>query len=118
MNENITNTNTNTLSNDLSSQGGINLKETLKVPDYDPVKYPMPSEDDVIKAYNMIYKLQLVASSVDKNLQALVMKMYITINDYLLNRDDSLTNGYMKQLSESLNNLKEYCKKSNNPLIK
>ena len=36
MNENITNTNTNTLSNDLSSMGGINLKETLNVPDYDP----------------------------------------------------------------------------------
>ena len=116
MNENITNT--NTLSNDLSSMGGINLKETLNVPDYDPIKYPMPKEDDVIIAYNMIYKLQLVSSSIDKNLQALVMKMYITINDYLVNRDDSLTNGYMKQLSESLNNLKEYCKKSKNPLIK
>lgn len=115
MNENITNTN---ISNDLSTQEGINLKETLKVPDYDPVKYPMPIEEDVIKAYNMIYKLQLVASSLDKNLQALVMKMYIAINDYLINKDDKLTNGYMKLIAESLNNLKEYCKKSNNPLIK
>lgn len=115
MNETITNTN---LSNDLSSQGGINLKETLNVPDYDPVKYPMPIEEDVIKAYNMIYKLQLVSSSIDKNLLSLVMKMYIAINDYLMNRDDRLTNGYLKLLSESLNNLKEYCKKSNNPLIK
>lgn len=115
MNEIITNTN---LSNDLSSQEGINLKETLKVPDYDPAKYPMPSEEDIIYAYNMMYKLQLVASSVDKNLQALVMKMYIAIYDYLINKEDRLTNGYMKLLSESLNNLKEYCKKSDNPLIK
>ena len=115
MNETITNTN---LSNDLSSQEGINLKETLKVPDYDPVKYPKPIEEDIINAYNMMYKLQLVASSVDKNLQVLVLKMYISIYAYLMNRDNSLTNGYMKIVSESLSNLKEYCKKSNNPLIK
>lgn len=115
MNENITNTN---LSNDLSSQGEINLKKTLNVPDYDPIKYPMPIEEDVIKSYNMMYKLQLVGSSIDKNLQALVMKMYIGINDYLMNNDDTLTNGYTKNLMESLNNLKEYCKKTDNPLLK
>lgn len=106
--------NTN-LSND---QIDVSLKEALNVPDYDPIKYPMPNEESAIRAYGMMYKMNLLGAGTDKNITSMLLKFYCCVNDYLMNNKSNMSNGYASNLIESLNNLKEYCKKSNNPLLK
>lgn len=115
-NDNITNTN---LSNDLSSgQEPINIKEVLNIPDYDPIKYPMPNEESAVRAYGLMYKMNLLGAGADKNMTSMLLRFYCDVNDYLMNNDQTLTNGYTKNLIETLDKMKDYCKKTNNPLLK
>lgn len=121
-NENITNTKPTNSGINLQevkpTNSGINLKETLNIPDYDPIKYPMPNEESAVRAYGLMYKMNLLGAGADKNMTSMLLRFYCDVNDYLMNNDQTLINGYTKNLIETLNKMKDYCKKTDNPLLK
>lgn len=121
-NENITNTKPTNSGINLQevkpTNSGINLKETLNIPDYDPIKYPMPNEESAVRAYGLMYKMNLLGAGADKNITSMLLKFYCDVNDYLMNNDQTLINVYTKNLIETLNKMKDYCKKTDNPLLK
>jgi len=88
--------------------------KALNIPPRDEVTYPMPSKEQIEEAGQFLFKLNLLASSLDLNLQALIWNLYIRMDDYLHKDVD----GASIKLAMSLEELKEYLITSNNPIFK
>jgi hypothetical protein len=85
----------------------------LNIPDRDEVNYPMPNEEQIREAGNFMLKLNLMASSLDGNLQAIIWDLYIKLNNFL---QKDIKNSSI-ELAISLENLKDYLNNSNNPIF-
>ena len=89
------------------------IKTALNIPPRDEVSYPMPTKEEIERAGQFLWKMNLLASSHDLNLQALIWDLYIKMDDFLhLDKENSSI-----QLAMSLESLKEYIISSNNPLL-
>lgn len=88
--------------------------KALNIPSRDENKYPMPSKEQIEEAGNFLFKLNLMASSLDLNLQAIIWNLYIRMDDFL-HKD---LEGSSIQLAMALEQLKEYLIESNNPVFK
>lgn len=95
----------------LNKNEEIDVKSALNIPKYDPKRFPPMSEKDMVEAYGMIYKLQLVSASYDKNLQTLVMKLYYAISKYIT-KDSNI-----ETIKSAMDNIKNYCKEIKSPLL-
>ena len=85
----------------------------LNIPARDEVYYPMPSKEDINEAGSFLFKLNLMASSLDLNLQALIWELYVNMNNYLHKNIE----GSSIKLAMTFERLKEYLVTSNNPIF-
>lgn len=100
-----------------STENGLTDEEALKalkVPERDEKTYPLPSKEDMEEAGSFMLKLNLMAGSVDLNLQSLVWELYINMNRFL-NKDEE---GSSLRLAQTLESLKEYLASCDNILFK
>ena len=88
--------------------------KALNIPPRDEVTYPMPSKEQIQEAGAFLFKMNLLASSLDLNLQALMWNLYIKMDEYLHKDLD----GASIKLAMALEELKEYLVTSNNPVFK
>lgn len=88
--------------------------KALNIPPRDENSYPMPTKEEINEAGQFLFKLNLLASSLDLNLQAIIWNLYVQMNNYL-NKD---IEGASIKLATSLMDLKEYLIVSNNPIFK
>ncbi len=88
------------------------LNEVLKPRELDKDRYSVPSPDDCAKAGLWMYKLNLLGSSLDENLQAMILTLWVDIYRELREKDDN------HNILHTLSLLKEYLDKSDNPLLK
>ena len=86
----------------------------LNIPPRDEIAYPMPSKEKIRDAGAFLLRMNLLASSLDLNLQALMWNLYVRMDDYL-HRD---LDGASIRLALALEELKEYLVMSNNPVFK
>ena len=87
--------------------------KNLNIPARDEETYPMPSQEDINDAGKFLFKLNLMASSLDLNLQALIWELYVNMNNYLHNDIE----GSSIKLAMTFERLKEYLVTSNNPIF-
>ena len=87
--------------------------KALNIPPRDEVTYPMPSKEQIQEAGVFLFKMNLLASSLDLNLQALMWNLYIKMDEYLHKDLD----GASIKLAMALEELKEYLVTSNNPIF-
>ena len=87
----------------------------LNLPPRDESKYPDPDQDFQIKAGSFLIKLNMLASSYDGNLKAMIWKFYVDLEKYLTT--DTTTNDVIDMVS-NLDNLKDYIKESDTILFK
>lgn len=90
------------------------LVKKMNIPERDETKYPMPEEKEIKEAGGFLYTMSSLASSYDKNLQALIWSYYIDLM-YALRANSTQEELY--SLIGSLTRLKEYLATSNNPLF-
>lgn len=88
--------------------------KALKIPERDEENYPLPSKEDMEEAGSFMLKLNLMAGSVDLNLQSLVWELYINMNNFLNKNEE----GSSLKLAQTLENLKEYLASCDNILFK
>ena len=89
------------------------IRKSLNIPPRDEVSYPMPPKGDIERAGKFLWKMNLLASSHDLNLQALIWEMYVRMDDYLhLGREESSV-----YLAKTLVALRDYIVQSKNPLF-
>lgn len=88
--------------------------KALNIPPRDEAAYPMPSKDQIREAGAFLFKMNLLASSLDLNLQALMWSLYIRMDEYLHKDLD----GASIRLAMALEGLKEYLVTSNNPVFR
>lgn len=103
---------------DLSKCGENGLTEEdikkLNIPERDEASYPMPTQTEISDAGEFLFKLNLMASSLDLNLQALIWELYVGMDKYLRKDED----GASIKLAMTFEKLKEYLVVSNNPVFK
>lgn len=87
----------------------------LNLPPRDEAKYPDPDPDLQIKAGSFLMKLNMLASSYDGNLKAMIWKFYVDLEKYLTT--DTTTNDLIDMVA-NLDNLRDYIKESDNILFK
>lgn len=87
--------------------------EKLNIPPRDEKSYPMPTEQEMLKAGDFVFKLNLLASSLDENLKALVWNFWIRFNEFLTEDKE----GASIRLAMTLETLKEYLLESKNPVL-
>lgn len=100
-----------------SMENGLTDEEAikaLKIPERDEENYPLPSKEDMEEAGSFMLKLNLMAGSVDLNLQSLVWELYINMNNFLNKNEE----GSSLKLAQTLENLKEYLASCDNILFK
>lgn len=85
----------------------------LNIPPRNEKDYPMPTKEQMEEAGGFMFKLNLMASSLDENLQAIVWNLYIKMDDFL-HKD---LEGASIRLAMALEQLKEYLATSNNPVL-
>jgi len=90
------------------------LIEKMNIPERDENKYPMPDDKEIKEAAGFLYTMSSLASSYDKNLQALIWSYYIDLM-YALRANSKQDELF--SLIDSLTKLKEYLATSNNPLF-
>jgi hypothetical protein len=105
--------NNNNLNNTITRLTEQDIKQ-LNIPARDEESYPMPSQEDINDAGKFLFKLNLMASSLDLNLQALIWDLYVRMNEYLHKDID----GASIKLAMTFERLKEYLIASNNPVFK
>jgi len=88
--------------------------KALNIPERDEENYPLPSKKDMEEAGSFMLKLNLMAGSVDLNLQSLVWELYINMNNFLNKNEENAS----LKLAQTLEDLKEYIAESNNPIFK
>jgi hypothetical protein len=87
--------------------------KALNIPPRDEVAYPMPTKEKIQEAGAFLFRMNLLASSLDLNLQALMWNLYIRMDEYLHKDLD----GASIRLAMTLEELKEYLVTSNNPIF-
>lgn len=87
----------------------------LNLPPRDESKYPDPDQDLQIKAGSFLMKLNMLASSYDGNLKAMIWKFYVDLEKYLTT--DTTANDLIDMVA-NLDNLRDYIKESDNILFK
>lgn len=87
----------------------------LNLPPRDEAKYPDLDPDLQIKAGSFLMKLNMLASSYDGNLKAMIWKFYVDLEKYLTT-DTTATD--LIDMVANLDNLKDYIKESDNILFK
>ena len=90
------------------------IRKNLNIPPRDEVSYPMPAKEDTERAGAFLWKMNLLASSHDLNLRALIWEMYVKMDDYLHLGID----GSSVELAKTLVALRDYIVQSKNPLFK
>lgn len=117
-----TENNTNSLSTDISkavediTNGTMTreeIRKKLNIPPRDENLYPMPTMEQQEEAGDFMYKLNMMASSFDENLQALVWTLYMRMDDFLRK---SISDSAVK-LAMALESLKLYIADSGNILL-
>jgi hypothetical protein len=89
------------------------IRKTLNIPPRDEVSYPMPKKEDIERAGSFLWKMNLLASSHDLNLQALIWELYVKMDDFLhLGKEESSLD-----LARTLMALRDYIVQSKNPLF-
>lgn len=97
-------------------ENGLTDEEAIKalnIPERDEKNYPLPSREDMEEAGSFMLKLNLMAGSVDLNLQSLVWELYINMNNFLNKNEE----GSSLKLAQTLENLKEYLASCDNILF-
>ena len=87
----------------------------LNLPPRDEVKYPDLDQDLQVKAGSFLMKLNMLASSYDGNLKAMIWKFYVDLEKYLTK--DTTANDLIEMVA-NLDNLRDYIKESDNILFK
>lgn len=87
----------------------------LNLPPRDEVKYPDPDQDLQIKAGAFLMKLNMLASSYDGNLKAMIWKFYVDLEKYLTTDTNAQD---LIDMVANLDNLRDYIKDSDNILFK
>lgn len=99
----------------------MSLEEIVKhlnVPPRDETKYPERSKEEIQKAGSFLWKLNLLASSVDGNLTSLLWKLYIDLDRFLTSElSDENIDQDLTTLASTLVVLKSYLLSSGNPLF-
>lgn len=88
------------------------LDEVLKPRELNKDLYSIPSPEDCAKAGLWMYKLNLLGSSLDENLQAMILTLWVDIYHELREKDEN------HNILKTLSLLKDYLDKSDNPLLK
>jgi len=89
------------------------LKETLNIPERNKEDYPDTPQEVQLKAGTFLYKLNLLASGADGNLQSLVWEFYDKLDDYIhLDKPNSSV-----ALAQVIEDLKTYLKENDNILL-
>ena len=87
----------------------------LNLPPRDEVKYPDLDQDLQVKAGSFLMKVNMLASSYDGNLKAMIWKFYVDLEKYLTK--DTTANDLIEMVA-NLDNLRDYIKESDNILFK
>lgn len=101
------------LSSDNTPMSDEELKKTLNIPERNTEDYPEISKERQLKAGTFLYKLNLLASSADGNLQSLVWDFYDKLDDYI----HLGINGSSLELAKSIEYLKDYLNEHDNILF-
>jgi len=86
------------------------IKEALNVPPRDIESYPEIDKETQLRAGTFLYKLNLLASGADGNLQSLVWEFYANLDDYIhLDKEGSSI-----ALARTIEDLKAYIQEHKN----
>lgn len=96
------------------------VMKDMKIPERDETKYPMPNSNDIELAGSFLWKMNLLASSYDDNMKALIWDLYVSMDQFIKEDPENVENEKMLGLNTlvNLNKLKLYIKESDNPIFK
>lgn len=94
------------------------MRKALSVPERDVEKYPDLSDEEKKKSASFLYKLNLMASSVDGNLCSLVWTLYRDLEKFLTDPlSDENIDRDAQSLIVNLVRMKSYILSSGNPVF-